>query len=236
MKRRSARFWRGSAGFLGLLTPEYVLSLDAQRKYQRKAPLLPKRGARKGFPLWGKLSPQVTDEGEICGYRKLKNHHPVGAAYMPPAAAIPINQPNGQTPRDASMRSLQTCREFAFFPPLSLAFRQFVGRGLDPSFPPRGNCNNQTPSPGRGGALPRPRFCGNAKNTDWFVGAAYMPPVQPSRPCNHPARRNLPGKPHPKKPPNPGRLFPALGGYIFLTSQPVFATIEATNHCKGHLL
>ena len=27
-----------------------VLSLDAQRKYQRKAPLLPKRGARPGDP------------------------------------------------------------------------------------------------------------------------------------------------------------------------------------------
>ena len=32
---------------------------------QRKAPLLPRRGARKGFPLWGKLSPQVTDEGGL---------------------------------------------------------------------------------------------------------------------------------------------------------------------------
>ena len=102
-----------------------------------------------------------------------KNHHPVGAghappatkrqqqyyrysvgaAYMPPAAAIPANQPNGETPRDASMRPLQTCRKFAF-PQLLLTFRQFVGRGLDPSLPSCGYCNNQKPPPGRGGACP----------------------------------------------------------------------------------
>ncbi len=39
----------------------------------------------------------------------------VGAAYMPPAAAIPANQPNGQTARDAFMRPLQTCRKWAFY-------------------------------------------------------------------------------------------------------------------------
>ena len=51
-----------------------------------------------GFPLWGKLSPQVTDEGEICGdsqfarrgevtppYRAIKIHRAVGAGQAPPA-------------------------------------------------------------------------------------------------------------------------------------------------------
>ena len=56
----------------------------------------------------------------------------VGAAYMPPVAAVPANQSNGQTARDAFMRPLQTCRKFAFYQSL-LAFRLFVGRGLDPS-------------------------------------------------------------------------------------------------------
>ena len=36
----------------------------------------------------------------------------VGAAYMPPVAAIPTTQLNGQTARDAYMRPLQTCRYF----------------------------------------------------------------------------------------------------------------------------
>ena len=39
----------------------------------------------------------------------------VGAAYMPPAAAILANQPNGQTAWDAFMRPLQTCRKWAFY-------------------------------------------------------------------------------------------------------------------------
>ena len=50
------------------------------------------------FPLGGKLSPQVTDEGEICGdsqfarrgevtppYGAIKIHRAVGAGYAPPA-------------------------------------------------------------------------------------------------------------------------------------------------------
>ena len=40
----------------------------------------------------------------------------VGAAYMPPVAAIPVMQYNGQTARDAYMRPLQTCRKQAFSP------------------------------------------------------------------------------------------------------------------------
>ena len=52
----------------------------------------------KASPFWGKLSPQVTDEGEICGgcpfprrggvtppYGAIKNHRAVGAGYAPPA-------------------------------------------------------------------------------------------------------------------------------------------------------
>ena len=45
--------------------PNHVLSFGSKRENQRKLPLLPRRGARKGFPLRGKLSPQVTDEGEL---------------------------------------------------------------------------------------------------------------------------------------------------------------------------
>ena len=56
----------------------------------------------------------------------------VGAAYMPPVAADPAMQHNGQTARDAFMRPLQTCRKFAFFQFL-LASRLFVGNGLDRS-------------------------------------------------------------------------------------------------------
>ena len=51
---------------------------------------------------------------------------------MPPAAATPIMRYNGQTARDAFMRPLQTHRKSAFYPSL-LAFRQFVGDGLDRS-------------------------------------------------------------------------------------------------------
>ena len=95
----------------------------------------------KGFPLWGKLSPQVTDEGELCGHCNntgwfvaaartfpphpaLARHLPpkgkalppavkwlrknygssVGAAYMPPVAAIPAMQPNGKTARASNAR------------------------------------------------------------------------------------------------------------------------------------
>ena len=98
-----------------------------------------------GFPLWGKLSPQVTDEGENCDcrtiprrggvtppYGAIKKHgavgagqappavlrlqqhngYSVGAAYMPPVAATPAMRTNGQTPRDAFMRPLQTCRKY----------------------------------------------------------------------------------------------------------------------------
>ena len=89
----------------------------------------------------------------------------VGAAYMPPVAAARILRYNGKTARDAYMRPLQTCRKFAFFQ-LSLTFRLFVGRGLDPSLPfcdyrqipRRGGSPRPTgqykPSRGRGGACP----------------------------------------------------------------------------------
>ena len=39
-----------------------------------------------GFPLWGKLSPQVTDEGEICGCRQI----PWRGGVTPPYWAIQI--------------------------------------------------------------------------------------------------------------------------------------------------
>ena len=37
-----------------------------------------------GFPLWGKLSPQVTDEGEICGCRTFAPHPARKHATFPP--------------------------------------------------------------------------------------------------------------------------------------------------------
>ena len=37
------------------------------------------------LPLGGKLSPQVTDEGQICGNCNIQNCHSVGAGQAPPA-------------------------------------------------------------------------------------------------------------------------------------------------------
>ena len=64
-------------------------------------------------------------------------------------AAVPVMQPTGQTARDAYMRSLQTCRKFAF-PQLYLTSRLFVGNGLDRSGQPCGYCK----TPRRGGVTP----------------------------------------------------------------------------------
>ena len=107
---------------------------------------------QKPPPRRGGALPRPRSNGgaKITGYS-------VGAAYMPPAAAIPTMQPTRQPPRDASMRPLQTCRKFAF-PQLLLTSRLFVGRGLDPSLPPCGYCNNQKPPPRRGGACPARGF------------------------------------------------------------------------------
>ena len=44
--------------------------------------------------------------------------YPVGAAYMPPVAAIPVMQLNGQTARNGQDRSLQTCRKQRAIPAL----------------------------------------------------------------------------------------------------------------------
>ena len=43
--------------------------------------------------------------------------------------------------------------------------------------------------------MPRPRPNGNEKLAGWFVGAAYMPPVQSSQ------QGNLPGELHERLPP-----------------------------------
>ena len=69
-----------------------------------------------GFPLWGKLSPQVTDEGATSGHFPLIRRVP---RHLPPrgegfcVAAIPITQLNGQAARNGQDRSLQTCRKSA---------------------------------------------------------------------------------------------------------------------------
>ena len=52
-----------------------------------------------GFPLWGKLSPQVTDEGASAGHfpliRRVPRHlPPKGEGFS--AAAVPVNQPAGK--------------------------------------------------------------------------------------------------------------------------------------------
>ena len=136
-----------------------------------------------GFPLWGKLSPQVTDEGESSGHfpliRRVPRHLPpkgkafsvgagyappatvyyneynglvVGAAYMPPVAAVRSMRYNGKIARNGQDRSLQTCRKSAFCQ-LLLTFLLFVGRGLDPSL----------------------LFCGNAKLTGKLQ--LWLPPL-----------------------------------------------------------
>ena len=74
---------------------------------------------RCGFPLWGKLSPQVTDEGELCGdcpsprrggvtppYGAIKTHHPVGAGHAPPAT-LRLQQHNGYSVGAAYMPPAQ---------------------------------------------------------------------------------------------------------------------------------
>ena len=90
------------------------------------------------------------------------------------------------------MRPLQTCRKFAFSQ-LLLAFRLFVGRGLDPSLPFCGYCQ----IPRRGGVTPPyeaiknhcavgaghapPAVLRLQQYNGSFVGAAYMPPVAITR-------------------------------------------------------
>ena len=75
----------------------------------------PNGGTRKyGFPLWGKLSPQVTDEGALAGHFPLIRR--AGAPPSPqgeglPPAILQQRESNGGTARDAYMRPLQTRRK-----------------------------------------------------------------------------------------------------------------------------
>ena len=90
----------------------------------------------------------------------------VGAAYMPPVAAIPVIQPNGQTARDAYMRPLQTYRKY----------RTITGL-----------CNSNHYSVGAGQAPPA--VLRLQQHNGSFVGAAYMPTVAACRTFPpHPAR------------------------------------------------
>ena len=90
----------------------------------------------------------------------------VGAAFMPPGAAIPVIQPNGQTARDAYMRPLQTYRKY----------RTITGL-----------CNSNHCSVGAGQAPPATLRL--QQHNGSFVGAAYMPPVAACRTFPpHPAR------------------------------------------------
>ena len=68
-----------------------------------------------GFPLWGKLSPQVTDEGVICGHfpliRRVPRHlPPKGEGFC--VAITRTMRYTGQTARNGQDRSLQTCRKY----------------------------------------------------------------------------------------------------------------------------
>ena len=73
---------------------------------------------------------------------------------MSPVAAISVTRYNGQTPRDATMRPLQTCRK-----------RRTITV----------YCNSQNSPPGRGGALPRPRPNGNCDITGKRHGGVGSP-------------------------------------------------------------
>ena len=108
--------------------------MDAQRKYQRKAPLLPKRGARPGDQSpW---TPNYVGRGRAC----LKNRQDTFFNDTPTCSRLtapPIK-----------------IAEVGIFTRLIPSYGWFVGRGLDPSLPPCGYCNNQKPPPRRGGACP----------------------------------------------------------------------------------
>ena len=109
--------------------------MDAQRKYQRKAPLLPKRGARKGFPLWGKLSPQVTDEGASTGHfpliRRVPRHlPPQGEGFSPAGWGHPALH------RKTQFHS-KNCRQNPAVP-LFLPARLCYNLGNTAQFPPNG--------------------------------------------------------------------------------------------------
>ena len=98
----------------------------------------------------------------------------VGAAYMPPVAAIPVIQPNGQTARDAYMRPLQTRRKY----------RTITGL-----------CGNNNHCAVGAGYAP-PAVLRLQQHNGSFVGAAYMPPVAACRTFPpHPAR-SAPPSPH----------------------------------------
>ena len=115
----------------------------------------------KGFPLRGKLSPQVTDEGATSGHFPLIRRVP---RHLPPrgegfcVAAIPVMRTNGQTARTGQDRPLQTCRKR----------RTITGLRGNKNIPHR-----------RGGALPRPRPNGNCDITGKSHGTHLCVPYKP---------------------------------------------------------
>ena len=113
----------------------------------------------------------------------------VGAAYMPPVAAIPVMRYNGQTPRDAYMRPLQTCRKR----------RTITGLRGNKNIPHR-----------RGGALPRPRPNGNCDITGKPHGGVGSP--RPTAPYSHTKRAALAGCPFCIG------LYDENGDYLFFSS------------------
>ena len=101
-----------------------------------------------GFPLWGKLSPQVTDEGAICGDSQFARRGEV----TPPYRAIKI------TPRGRGGAS--PARGFAAARKSQISN---VGRGLDPSLLPCGNatCRENATGEQCSPLQPNRQICGN---------------------------------------------------------------------------
>ena len=103
---------------------------------------------------------------------------------MPPAAATPIMRYNGQTARDAFTRPLQTHRKSAFYPSL-LAFRQFVGDGLDRSGRFTVIAIIKKYHPVGAGHAPPATVCYNEYNGlacrgGIYAARAILPPMQPA--------------------------------------------------------
>ena len=92
-----------------------------------------------GFPLRGKLSPQVTDEGATPGriplIRRVPRHLP------PKGEGFPGGQPSRQCNLTGKLHGTVKTVPYKpagnlHFSQLLLIFRLFVGRGLDPSLQP----------------------------------------------------------------------------------------------------
>ena len=74
----------------------------------------------KGFPLWGKLSPQVTDEGEFCGNCNNTGWFVAAGGHFPLIRRVPRHLPprgkafaEGSHPVNETQRANRTGRIYA---------------------------------------------------------------------------------------------------------------------------